>query len=286
MADNKLGKLVELAKGNDRTIREYAAMAGVNVSTVSRTINGEYRPGVKVLRKLTSEEAQPRSGITFGMLYDALILSNPLLATVPFGPILLETSAAISEAKERQKDEKGREVCDANVLKVEDEPSMELSKWTQYSKQCRKFSAVATGIIYNALVRKGIHFHSAKIEEQEPLWYEGEILLELEEQQISKWFFRFATLNEDDRSFDKYAKEMALKQISNLIFLPEDNTRKVSIVVNDNELYQYLLEYKDKLSYRGNLSIIWVDADEVMVWKEEYLSLFGDKNIEDLVKIV
>ena len=79
---------------------------------------------------------------------------------------------------------------------------------------------------------------------------------------------------------------MALKQISNLIFLPEDNTRKVSIVVNDNELYQYLLEYKDKLSYRGNLSIIWVDADEVMVWKEEYLSLYGDKNIEGLVKIV
>ena len=286
MANNKLAEYIDIAKGKDRTMSEYANAAGVNLSTISRIKSGDYKPGVKILKKLTSEEAKPRGGINFGMLYEALMLSNPLLATIPFGPILMETRVAISETKERIENEKTKENGVEKEEEKEDEHSLERSKWTKYSRQCRKFSAVATGIIYNALVRKGIHFHSAKIEEQEPLWYEGEILLELEEQQISKWFFRFATLNEDDRSFDKYAKEMALKQISNLIFLPEDNTQKVSIVVNDNELYQYLLEYKDKLSYRGNLSIIWVDADEVMVWKEEYLSLFGDKNIEDLVKIV
>ena len=286
MKNSKLAEYIDIAKGKDRTMSEYANAAGVNLSTISRIKSGDYKPGVKILKKLTSEEAQPRGGIHFGMLYEALMLSNPLLATMPFGPILLETRAAISEVKERKENEKVRESSEEKLEEKEDEHSLERSKWTKYSRECRKFSAVATGIIYNAVVSKGIHFHSAKIEEQEPLWYEGEVLLELEEQQISKWFFRFATLNKDDRSFDKYVKEMALKQISNLVFLSEDNTRKVSIVVNENELYQYLLEYKDKLSYRGNLSIIWVDADEVMIWKEEYLSVYGDKDVEDLIKLI
>ena len=56
----KLARLVNIAKGSDRSIREYARVSQVNVSTISRTINGEYTPGIKVLQKLTSPEAEPR----------------------------------------------------------------------------------------------------------------------------------------------------------------------------------------------------------------------------------
>ena len=72
----KLARLVNTAKGPDRSIREYARASQVNVSTISRTINGEYTPGIKVLQKLTSPEAEPRGGVTFQDLVDAANLDK------------------------------------------------------------------------------------------------------------------------------------------------------------------------------------------------------------------
>lgn len=284
--NNKLVEYIEIAKGTDRTMKEYADAAGVNLSTISRIKSGDYTPGIKILRKLTSDKAQPRGGVNFTMLFEALMLSNPLYSMVPVvGPVIAESMATISETKnmrETELDKKGNEVA----LQKDEELQDKNIPWGEYNKERRRFSATATGIICNAIVQKGIHFQTLNVQKQEGLWYSDEQILKLEGAKVEKWFLIFESFSKENRSFDKYAKDMALRRIGQLVLNPAAEKQKVSMVVNDLKLYHYLLDYKDKLSYKGNLSIIFVDSDEVIIRKEEYLSYYNENHIGNLVEVV
>ena len=68
-----LSDLVCLAKGIDRSMREYAKDSGVDVSIISKIINGKYIPKKKdVLQKLTSKEADPHCNVTYEKLVAAV----------------------------------------------------------------------------------------------------------------------------------------------------------------------------------------------------------------------
>ena len=60
------------------------------------------------------------------------------------------------------------------------------------------------------------------------------------------------------------------------MFLKSNKKRKISIVVNNNKVYEYLLKFKGNISYRGYLSIILVDINNVSVEKEDYISWYED----------
>jgi len=70
MEKQNLQELVKKARG-DRTKRKYAEDSGVNVAIISRIESGDYRPGRKVLEKLTSVQANPQGGVTFNDLLEA-----------------------------------------------------------------------------------------------------------------------------------------------------------------------------------------------------------------------
>ena len=60
-----VGELVKRAKGEDRSLREYARDSGVDAAILSRMINGTYipkKPGI--YEALTSPQAAPRGGVT------------------------------------------------------------------------------------------------------------------------------------------------------------------------------------------------------------------------------
>lgn len=71
---NELGRLVLLAKGDDRTLRQYAKDCGSDAAILSKIISGKYIPkNLKIYEKLTSKSAQPRNGITFDILWNTSI---------------------------------------------------------------------------------------------------------------------------------------------------------------------------------------------------------------------
>ncbi len=60
-----VGELVKRAKGEDRSLREYARDPGVDAAILSKIINGRYipkKPGI--YEALTSRKASPRGGVT------------------------------------------------------------------------------------------------------------------------------------------------------------------------------------------------------------------------------
>ena len=60
-----VGELVKQAKGEDRSLREYARDSGVDAAILSKMINGSYipkKPGI--FEALTNPQAAPRGGVT------------------------------------------------------------------------------------------------------------------------------------------------------------------------------------------------------------------------------
>ena len=70
MQYQELSYLLKKAKGEKRSIKKYAEDAGIDSSTLYRTIKGIHRPGIDVLQKLANH-ADPDSRVTVEMLVAA-----------------------------------------------------------------------------------------------------------------------------------------------------------------------------------------------------------------------
>ena len=65
MSGISVGELVKRAKGEDRSLREYARDSGVDAAILSKMINGTYIPKkTGIYEALTSPQASPRGGVT------------------------------------------------------------------------------------------------------------------------------------------------------------------------------------------------------------------------------
>ena len=72
MKETSVGELVKRAKGEDRSLREYARDSGVDAAIISKIINGSYIPKKPGLYEaLTSLQAAPRGGVSYQQLMEA-----------------------------------------------------------------------------------------------------------------------------------------------------------------------------------------------------------------------
>ena len=72
MKQTSLGEWVRRAKGEDRSLREYARDSGVDAAIISKIINGSYIPKKPGLYEaLTSPQAAPRGGVSYQKLMEA-----------------------------------------------------------------------------------------------------------------------------------------------------------------------------------------------------------------------
>ena len=95
MANKELGELVRRAKGEDRSLREYAKDSGVDVAVISKIINGSYTPKKPdVFIKLTSPSAAPRGDVTYEQLVKAADSSKSFQAGIAAG--LAATTTALA----------------------------------------------------------------------------------------------------------------------------------------------------------------------------------------------
>jgi len=285
MAQKKLARLVETAKGSDRSIREYALAAEVNASTISRIINGTYTPGIKVLQKLTSQKASPRGGVTFQDLISATVpsaiqaMSNTVetVARIWFPPLLLKDLVELTP------DGRGESVSTKkHQKKSKDEKPIDI-----YFKYLPQFSATAIGILYNQMAQNRIMFRPGNVDEADfdvrPFMIDA--ITHIEESSIAIWLFTCIPFLPEYPIMNSIVEKSATGMLQSLVLNVPDMHRKYSIIVNDDKLFNYLLNFREKNSYRGNLSVIQVDTKKVRVVREEYIAHYNLDNKNELLLI-
>ena len=267
---NKLGELVKLAKGNERTIREYARDSGVDPAIISKIISGKYIPKKpNVLAELTSVCASPRNGVTYEKLvsvaqfetsYKAgLIAASTALSAIGGLPMVALTAGISSIAYATA--QKGKEQDVLIDKKISD---------------IQRFSATAIGLIYGKLAQNAILFKPEVDKSKRLLDNEFDTYLTIEGQLIEEYVIGYLYLDEEECKTNFIVENMAQHSVERFLFLKSNKKRKISIVVNNNKVYEYLLKFKGNLSYRGYLSIILVDMNNVSVEKEDYISWYED----------
>ena len=243
--DTPLAKLVQKAKGK-RSYKAYAQDSGVSTTGVYRIIHGDFKPSVDTIRKLTSDTAKPEGGVTFDDMMVAAGYQSKKLDL--YTEMLVDGVLIDSKEKQEPLDRKAR---------------MQL---------IRKYEAVVTGVLYRTLTRKGVSFEPITRNSDEHagatmLW---DFPIRVQMGEINEWFFEIKYYS---GSFQIFFSRL----LAYCVTLHPDAHRKISIVLNDPDAYERLKGYAGKLSYRGDLSIILFDEENLRFTEEKYIAHFDEE---------
>lgn len=156
----------------------------------------------------------------------------------------------------------------------------------QYEKRQRLFAATASGIIYNALINKGITWTIENTEDIDTLGVKPDLAINISNQFIEKWWFTFwAKDSELDSHVTVSTRDRADVMFSRYVSAKQNPNRQVSIVVDDMELFNAICEFKGHNSYRGNLSVLLINMENVRIEKEECICHYDDEVNEEMLKI-
>lgn len=277
----KLAKLVLKAKG-DRSLRQYAMDANMSPSIISRIINGSYQPGIKVLQRLVSEEAKPCGGVTLEQLAiasgfaseiatatttiakDVLNASRELI----IGPIgILSGLATYAGTKIIQKR--------ASTVDPAEENEDVLF---QCAKRQKKFKSSAWGIIRDTMSEKGIKWMPGRAE-ADGYAVKPDDFVFLDDEPIHDWWFVFWAKDSRMDSTEVISNEDWISVlIGRFISLPADSSRKLTLVLDSKEHYEAACLLKERNSYKGNLSVMLIDTENVRIVDEEELAYFNSND--------
>ena len=201
-------------------------------------------------------------------------LSLPLWL-LPFPPFMYATTISAYEnllerkAKSKKKLERSEEIKEPLTYTND--------MLFQYEKTQKKFAAIARGILYKAAAEKGIQCQPGKYEDADGLGIPPDDYIIVNNQDIESWWLIFWA---KDPKLDKHViispDDRAGVMINRFTTAKRDPKRMATIVVDDNELYEAVCKYKEHNSYRGNLSVVLVDTNEITIRKEEIISLYDD----------
>lgn len=288
MMSNKFGELVREAKGEDRTIRAYAKQSGVDPAIISKIIAGKYVPKKpKVLMDLTSSKAMPRNGITYKKLIEAAQYEESYKAGLIAG--VGATSAALSAIGGLPM------VAITTGLSVAGVTASLAGKQKIKSKEdildkaindMQRFSTTAQGLIYGRLAQKGIMFTLNPERANNLTDNEFDSRMELFEQEVDDYIIGYLYLDKDGSRDEKIIENVCHGVLNRFFFLKPSPKRKVSIVVNCKEVYDYLLKFKGQISYRGYLSIILLDLEKFSLEREDNLAFYHEREDEMPISIL
>jgi hypothetical protein len=106
-------------------------------------------------------------------------------------------------------------------------------------------------------------------------------------QEIDSWWFNFWAKDvELESNVIMSITNRAEVLFSRFSTASSDPKRKASIVVDDEELFNELCKFKNQNSYRGNMSVILIDVDNVIVRKEEYLAFYNQDEPAEILMIL
>ena len=290
MNGTRIGELVRRAKGEDRSLREYARDSGVDAAILSKMINGTYipkKPGI--YEALTSPQASPRGGVTCGQLIEAASASdeyrNGMSAGLSVGILTtlagVPTSALIKvlQARGIVVGGFGRPEALSSAMKPE-----EIRRIQRLQSEMQRFSATANGILLGRLGKNGLSFQAVHTDGTDEDGIHFDTFVRLMNHEVSEYLIRYAFIPEEGFS-PALARNTMRTMVEELVFLKPRRDRKVSVVTNHPDAFDDLCACKNQLSYNGELSAILFDLGNAAVLKEEYLShaITGDPVSEILL---
>ena len=280
----KLAELVKKLKG-DRSIRGMAADSGVAASYITGIINCKYLPSAEILRKLAADTAAPQNGVTLeDLMVTAGYQTNYIFAETGQNSdferrINAYANALLTQSSNDQSVESIIEQlhqADAQYRQAHD------IEYNMRREHRTAFERMAKGLILSELLNKQITFSE---NQRIPgiRGYRAGLTITLSDKDIDEWWFDFNFYESSDVERDRrHNFARARQDISKLVFVEPNPGRKISLVVNDEDAFNQITEYAGNLSYRGELSVILIDAEKYMVTKEKYLAHFelGDQTKE------
>jgi len=154
-----------------------------------------------------------------------------------------------------------------------------------YENRQKLFRATAMGIIYADMTSKQIICQPGSIQSLDAIGIRPDEYVTIAEQDIESWWLVFWA--KDAELDDNVIVEMSDRAevlFSRFATASSSPKRKVSIVVDDDELFNELCKFKDHNSYRGNMTVLLVDVENVKILKEETLAYYDvDEPIEMLM---
>ena len=276
MKETSVGELVKRAKGEDRSLREYARDSGVDAAIISKIINGNYIPKKPGLYEaLTSLQAAPRGGVSYQQLMEAAGTSEEYRTGMTTGLSVgvittlseMPTSALIKALKARGVAIDGGGAEETSNMKLAD-----VRKLQRLKGEKQRFAATANGIILGSLGKKGLVFQIVQTDGAELDEIRFDTYVKLMNHRISDYLMRYAFISEEEAACLPLANNTVRGLVEELVFLKPSEARKVSIVTNHSDAFEYLCTFKGRLSYNGELSAILFDLDGARLVKETYLA--------------
>ena len=244
----KIAELVKKAKGEDRTLSKYAEDAEISLPALNKIIGGKYTPSPTTMKKLTSEKAAPRGGVTYNDLMEAAGYES-------------------AEATAVEPDEIETEYYDPSNQKAN--AQQRLSRLMEI-KQAKEYEKILMSQLYLSLVEQGFAFQKTT---------DGNLSVELIHQDISYWSFETQYYPEDHG--DSWVNNV-FQLIAKTLCYKYDDTSKISIIINHERTFEIMRRYEHALAFRGELSLVLFDAKEQKFVDEFYLSNYveGDQSKE------
>ncbi|MDO5455782.1 MAG: hypothetical protein Q4F25_02570 [Eubacteriales bacterium] len=273
-----VGELVKRAKGEDRSLREYARDCGVDAAILSKMINGTYIPKkTGIYEALTNPQASPRGGVTFAQMIAAANASedfrNGMSAGMSAGMLTalqdIPSSSMIKVLQARGIAAGGRGGSEplSSVVKPE-----EIRRIQRIRSEAQRFTAIANGIILGSLGKKGLTFQLVHADGEEIDGIRFDTCVKLMNHEISEYLIRYAFISDEEDASPMLAISTMRRMVEELVFLKPQRARITAVVTNHPGAYENLCACKDQLSYNGELSVLLFDLEKAMLLKEEYIS--------------
>ena len=273
-----VGELVKRAKGEDRSLREYARDCGVDAAILSKMINGTYIPKkTGIYEALTNPQASPRGGVTFAQMIAAANASedfrNGMSAGMSAGMLTaLQDIPSSSMIKVLQARGIAAGGCGgseplSSVVKPE-----EIRRIQRIRSEAQRFTAIANGIILGSLGKKGLTFQLVHADGEEIDGIRFDTCVKLMNHEISEYLIRYAFISDEEDASPMLAISTMRRMVEELVFLKPQRARITAVVTNHPGAYENLCACKDQLSYNGELSVLLFDLERAMLLKEEYIS--------------
>lgn len=247
--NKRVADAIRDARG-ERSLRKYAADANVNYMTIYKLEKGESSPTPETIKKLTTGAARPRNNIT----YDTVMIA---------AGYQLDKKKEIEEIKDIT-------VAEALASKPHIPPAREIYRSTEGIKYRHYALGLLSVMIKN---NENLKVQSINYPMHEKDAGSLDMKVYLDDDRISEWWFDYRHIISDfRRSLETYAFSI----IGRLSLLPPNKKRKVSIVLDDPDTYTYLKGLANRVSYKGDLSVILIDTNEGMILDETYISHYDD----------
>lgn len=282
MKETSVSELVKRAKGEDRSLREYARDSGVDAAIISKIINGSYIPKKPGLYEaLTSQQAAPRGGVSYRQLVEAAGTSEEYRNGMTTG-LSVGVTTALSEMPSSAliKTLKARGIA-INSGGAEETLNMKMEdvrKIQRLQSEKQRFEATANGIIFGSLGKMGLVFQIIQTGGAELDEIHFDTYVRLMNHGISDYLIRYAYISKEEGACLPLVNNTIRGMVEELIFLKPSEARKVSIVTNHSDAFENLCTCKDRLSFNGELSVILFDFDKARLIKETYLAHYISDN--------